>query len=181
MLSTPPSLLVSSFEPFVTRIYHEMEQTFKKFVNDFEALHRSAIIGSSNKFFVDPEEKKAVSLYLSKLRKDNNDTNLLSKISTFALHKAKCLWEDVYGDSIFNAFISYCCQLFEIPKGRFSTFPTNFKLSDLPDTIKLPLYQPSDISKELRHKDATAKGQVSVIFSHTTFVHSPDDMSIHFL
>ena len=140
-----------------------MEQTFKKLVSDFESLHRSAILGSSNKLFSDPAEKSIVAQFWTKLRKDKDsiDSSLLSQISAFALNKAKCLWQDVYSDSIFDPFITYCAQLYGIPKARFSNYPTNFPVSALPKTASLPAYQPSQLTTDLRQKDSSAKSQVS--------------------
>jgi hypothetical protein len=140
-----------------------MEQTFKKLVSDFESLHRSAILGSSNKLFSDPAEKSIVAQFWTKLRKDKDsiDSSLLSQISAFALNKAKSLWLDAYSDSIFDPLLTYSSQLYGIPKARFSNYPTNFPLSALPKTASLPAYQPSQLTTDLRQKDSSAKSQVS--------------------
>jgi hypothetical protein len=159
-LSNSPQLLVSTFEPFVSRLYHEMEKTLKSFVSDFETLHRSALNGSSNKLFTDPAEKSAVSAF-SKLRKDKDvDLKLLSKISSFALARAKCLWEEVYSDSVFKPLINYTCHVFGIPFRKFSSFLSDFPLSKLP-TDPIAPYKPTELTKEDRDRDMTAKSQVN--------------------
>jgi len=142
-------------------MYHEMEKTFKLFLNDFESLHRSAMNGSSNKLFTDQAEKHAVATF-SKLRKDKEvDSTVLSKISTYALEKAKSLWEGVYRDSVFAPFIDYTCDLYGIPPRSFSSFPTNFSLSKVPTEHRHTAYKPAELTKEDKHRDNSAKSKVN--------------------
>jgi len=165
-LTNPPDVLFNYFLPIVSRLYHEMEQTFKKFVLDFESLHRSAINGSANKFFTDPAEKSAVSNFL-KVRKDKDNLDakqtLLAKISTFALSKAATLWEEVYMDSIYAPFIRYTCEIFGIRTLNFTSFPDNFPLASLKQLQRAAAFEPSELTKELRLKDASAKSQVGLL------------------
>jgi len=175
-LSIPPETLLAVYEPFLTQTYHEMEQTFKKFVSDFEGLHRSSILGSSNKLFVDPDEKSVVAQFWSKLRKDKDaDSSLLSKISEFALSKAKSLWLDAYSDSIFDPLLTFCAQLYSVPKSSFKQFTTSFPLDQLPKPPSRPAYQPPPLTSELRQRDNSAKSLVSdalapLCISHMRFL-----------
>jgi hypothetical protein len=111
---------------------------------------------------VDPDEKSVVAQFWSKLRKDKDaDSSLLSKISEFALSKAKSLWLDAYSDSIFDPLLTFCAQLYSVPKSSFKQFTTSFPLDQLPKPPSRPAYQPPPLTSELRQRDNSAKSLVS--------------------
>ena len=131
--ASDPWHLVTFFEPFVQKCCAELDNTFKKFLEYVEALHRTAFMGSMCKL-LDNSIRNVTLRYQAELKKDKEhpNTDLLSQISRAALYRATELWDIDFLDTISQSFDVFLATAFKTNKSRVKNYAVNFPLNRLP-------------------------------------------------
>ena len=156
-----PSQLVEFFQPFVQKCCVELENTFKKFIENIEALHRTATLGSTAKL-LDMDARNLISRFQSELRKDkeNPNTDMLEEIRNAAFSRAQKLWNTDFWETITIPLTQYLETAFGIQLDSSKTYPEAFDLSKLPMSKIVPYKTVLLASQRNKKRDSSEKSKI---------------------